>query len=169
MIHSYWIPPLAGKTDVIPGRINHMSFEADEPGTYLGQCTEFCGLSHANMRATAVAHTPADFDTWVARQKSAAATPPEGSEAAAGLALFNGKGCAGCHTVAGVSQGKVGPDLTHLQSRATFAGSMFDLNEENLATWLENPPGVKPGSLMPDLGLTEEEITQLIAYLETLQ
>ena len=121
------------------------------------------------MRATAVAHTPADFNTWVARQKSAAVAPPEGSEAAAGLALFTGKGCAGCHTVAGVSQGKVGPDLTHLQSRATFAGSMFDLNEENLATWLENPPGVKPGSLMPDLGLTEEEITQLIAYLETLQ
>ena len=84
VIHSYWIPPLAGKTDVIPGRINHMSFEADEPGTYLGQCTEFCGLSHANMRATAVAHTPADFDTWVARQKSAAVAPPEGSEAAAG-------------------------------------------------------------------------------------
>ena len=133
VIHSYWIPPLAGKTDVIPGRQNHMSFEADKPGTYLGQCTEFCGLSHANMRATAVAHTQADFDTWVARQKSAAVAPPEGSAAAEGLALFNGKGCAGCHTVEGVSQGKVGPNLTHLQSRATFAGSIFALNEDNLA------------------------------------
>ncbi len=169
VIHSYWIPPLAGKTDVIPGRTNHMSFEADEPGTYLGQCTEFCGLSHANMRATAVAHTPADFNTWVARQRSAVPAPPEGSPAAEGLALFNGKGCAGCHTVAGVSQGKVGPDLTHLQSRTTFAGSMFALDDENMRTWLEDPPAVKPGSLMPDLGLTEDEITQLIAYLETLQ
>jgi cytochrome c oxidase subunit 2 len=169
VIHSYWIPPLAGKTDVIPGRENHMSFEADKPGTYLGQCTEFCGLSHANMRARAVAYTQADFDTWVARQKSAAVTPPAGSQAAEGLALFNGKGCAGCHTVEGVSQGKVGPNLTHLQSRSTFAGSIFALNEDNLRTWLEDPPAVKPGSVMPDLGLTEEEITQLIAYLETLQ
>ena len=169
VIHSYWIPPLAGKTDVIPGRENHMSFEADKPGTYLGQCTEFCGLSHANMRARAIAYTQADFDSWVARQKSAAVTPPEGSQAAAGLALFNGKGCAGCHTVEGVSQGKVGPNLTHLQSRTTFAGSIFTLNEDNLRTWLEDPPGVKPGSVMPDLGLTEDEITKLIAYLETLQ
>jgi cytochrome c oxidase subunit II len=169
VIHSYWIPPLAGKTDVIPGRENHMGFEADRPGTYLGQCTEFCGLSHANMRALAVAHTQSDFDTWVARERSAVATPPAGSEAAQGLALFTAKGCAGCHTVAGVSQGKVGPDLTHLQARTTFAGSMFALNEENLGTWLADPPGVKPGSLMPDLGLTDEEIAQLIAYLETLQ
>ncbi len=169
VIHSYWIPPLAGKTDVIPGRVNHMNFEADKPGTYLGQCTEFCGLSHANMRAQAVAHTQSDFDTWVNRQRSAAVMPPEGTPAAEGLALFAAKGCAGCHTVAGVSQGKIGPDLTHLQGRKTFAGSMFALNEENLRTWLEDPPGVKPGSLMPDLGLTEEEITQLIAYLETLQ
>jgi cytochrome c oxidase subunit 2 len=169
VIHSYWIPPLAGKTDVIPGRENHMSFEADKPGTYLGQCTEFCGLSHANMRARAIAYTQSDFDTWVARQKTAAAAVPEGSEAAKGLALFNGKGCAGCHTVEGVSQGKVGPNLTHLQSRSTFAGSIFALNEGNLRTWLKNPPGVKPGSVMPNLGLTSEEITQLIAYLETLQ
>ena len=169
VIHSYWIPPLAGKTDVIPGRENHMSFQADKPGTYLGQCTEFCGLSHANMRARAIAYTQSDFDTWVARQKTPAAAVPDGSEAAKGLALFNGKGCAGCHTIEGVSQGKVGPNLTHLQSRTTFAGSMFALNQDNLRTWLKNPPGVKPGSVMPNLGLTGEEITQLIAYLETLQ
>jgi cytochrome c oxidase subunit 2 len=169
VIHSYWIPPLAGKTDVIPGRENHMSFQADRPGTYLGQCTEFCGLSHANMRARAIAYSQSDFDTWVAREKTAVKAPVDGSDAAKGLALFNGKGCAGCHTVEGVSQGKVGPNLTHLQSRSTFAGSMFALNEDNLRTWLEDPPGVKPGSVMPDLGLTGEEITQLIAYLETLQ
>jgi cytochrome c oxidase subunit II len=169
VIHSYWIPPLAGKTDVIPGRTNHMHFEADAPGRYLGQCTEFCGLSHANMRAVAVAHTKTDFDAWVARQRAAVTAPGEGSPAAEGLAAFNAKGCAGCHTVEGVSQGKIGPNLTHLQSRSTFAGSIFPMNEDNLRTWLENPPAVKPGSVMPNLGLTEEEITQLIAYLETLQ
>jgi cytochrome c oxidase subunit 2 len=169
VIHSYWIPPLAGKTDVIPGRTNHMSFEADKPGTYLGQCTEFCGLSHANMRARAIAHTPADFDAWVASQRVAVATPAAGGPAAEGLALFNGKGCAGCHTVEGVSQGKIGPNLTHLQSRHTFAGSVLAMNEDNLRTWLRNPPGVKPGSVMPNLGLTPDEITKLIAYLETLQ
>jgi len=169
VIHSYWIPPLAGKTDVIPGRVNQMSFEADEPGTYLGQCTEFCGLSHANMRALAIAHAPAQFDAWVASQRATPAAPPDGSPAAEGLTAFNAKGCAGCHTVAGVSQGKVGPDLTHFASRTTFAGSMFALDDENLGAWLRNPPGVKPGSVMPNLGLTEEEIAQLIAYLETLQ
>ncbi len=169
VIHSYWIPPLAGKTDVIPGRTNHMHFEADEPGRYLGQCTEFCGLSHANMRAVAVAHTRANFDAWVAAQRVAAPAPTEGSPAAEGLTAFSAKGCAGCHTVGGVSEGKVGPNLSHLQSRSTFAGSMFALNADNLRTWLEDPPAVKPGSVMPDLGLTDEEITQLIAYLETLK
>jgi cytochrome c oxidase subunit II len=169
VIHSYWIPPLAGKTDVIPGRTNHMGFEADRPGTYMGQCTEFCGLSHANMRALAIAHSPSDFDAWVARQRAGAPTPAEGSPAAEGASLFTAKGCAGCHTVAGVSQGQVGPDLTHLASRTTFAGSMFPLDRDNLRRWLADPPGVKPGSLMPDLDLTGEEITQLIAYLETLQ
>jgi len=169
VIHSYWIPALAGKTDVIPGRTNRMHFEADNPGTYLGQCTEYCGLSHANMRALAIAHTPAEFDAWVAAQRAPAVTPGSSSAAFEGLNLFNAKGCAGCHTVAGVSQGKVGPELTHLYSRTTFAGSTLALDEENLRLWLENPPGVKPGSLMPNLGLTEEEITQLIAYLETLK
>ena len=169
VIHSYWIPALGGKTDVIPGRINEMHFEADEPGSYLGQCTEFCGLSHANMRAVAVAHTEAGFTGWVTRQRAAAPAPAGGSPAAEGLTLFNAKGCAGCHTVAGVSQGKVGPDLTHLYSRETFAGSMFPLDEDHMRRWLADPPGEKPGSVMPNLGLTDEEITQLIEYLETLQ
>jgi cytochrome c oxidase subunit 2 len=169
VIHSYWIPSLAGKTDVIPGRTNQMSFEADEPGTFLGQCTEFCGLSHANMRALAIAHTPAEFDAWVSRQRATPAAPAPDSEAAAGLTTFNAKGCAGCHTVTGVSQALVGPDLTHLGSRTTFAAGMFALNDDNLRQWLNDPPGVKPGSVMPNLGLTDEEITQLIAYLETLQ
>ncbi|MBA3268755.1 MAG: cytochrome c oxidase subunit II [Acidimicrobiia bacterium] len=168
VIHSFWVPSLAGKTDVVPGRENNMNMTGDKVGTYLGQCTEFCGLSHANMRLKAMVQTPADFQAWVDDQRQAAATPA-GGEAADGLSLFNAKGCAGCHTIQGVSKGTSGPNLTHLASRTSFAGSMFELNDENLAMWLANPPKVKPGSKMPDLNLSGDEITKLIAYLDTLE
>ena len=169
VIHSFWVPPLGGKQDIVPGRINKMHFEADEPGTYLGQCTEYCGLSHANMRNRAVAVPPAEFDVWVANQKSPPREPAAGSEARAGLELFTSKGCAGCHTIQGLSTGAVGPNLTHFQTRGTFAGSMFDNTAGNLRRWLLDPPAVKPGSKMPNLGLTDDEVAKLIAYLETLQ
>jgi cytochrome c oxidase subunit 2 len=169
VIHSFWIPPLAGKTDVIPGRTNHMHFEADKPGTYQGQCTEYCGLSHANMRARAVAHSPEEFDVWVQNQKQAPRTPSPGTPAAEGEALFTAKGCAGCHSIQGISQGAVGPNLTHLGSRSVFAGAMFDLNSGNLSRWLRDPPAVKPGSKMPNLNLSPDEIAKLVAYLESLQ
>ncbi len=170
VIHSYWVPKLAGKTDVIPGRTNRMSFEADEPGRYMGQCTEFCGLSHANMRNVAVAMTPADFDRWLADQRRPASTPADGSRAAEGLTVFNGRGCAGCHRVEGVSEGGIGPNLTHFATRETFAGSIFENNPDDLRTWLRDPQAAKPGNLMqiPGAPLTSDEITKLIAYLETL-
>lgn len=168
VIHSFWIPPLAGKQDIIPGRTSHMHFQADDPGIYLGQCTEYCGLSHANMRARAVAHSPQEFDVWVQNQKLAAKTPDPGTPAADGEALFTAKGCAGCHTIVGVSQGTVGPNLTHLTSRSVFAGALFDLNADNLSRWLHDPPGVKPGAKMPNLGLSTDEIAKLVAYLQTL-
>ncbi len=168
VIHSFWIPPLAGKQDIIPGRESRMSFEADEPGVYLGQCTEYCGLSHANMRATAVAHTPEEFDAWVRNQQAGPRTPAAGSPAAEGEALFTAKGCAGCHTIEGIGQGTVGPNLTHYMSRAVFAGAMFDNTPGNLTRWLRDPPAVKPGSKMPNLGLTPDEIAKLVAYLQTL-
>ncbi|MFN2606359.1 MAG: cytochrome c oxidase subunit II [Acidimicrobiales bacterium] len=169
VIHSFWVPKLGGKTDVVPGRSNHMNLTGDKVGTFLGQCTEFCGLSHANMRLKGVVQTPDKFQAWVDQQRLAATAPAPGSAAADGLVLFNSKGCTGCHTVQGVSTGKVGPNLTHLSSRSSFAGSMFELNADNLRTWLENPPGVKPGSKMPNLKLSGDEITKLIAYLETLK
>ncbi|MDQ6927378.1 MAG: cytochrome c oxidase subunit II [Actinomycetota bacterium] len=170
VIHSYWVPRLNGKTDVVPGRTNHSKLDADHAGTYLGQCTEFCGLSHANMRNRAIAQSPSDFNAWVQGQQQAAATPdPANASAAAGLTVFTQKGCTGCHTVQGVSKGMVGPNLTHLDSRSTFAGSMFELNAANLQKWLHNPPGVKPGSKMPNLNLTSDEIQKLIAYLQTLK
>jgi cytochrome c oxidase subunit 2 len=168
VIHSFWIPKLAGKKDVMPGRTNHMVLQADHPGVYNGQCAEFCGLSHANMRMRVVAQTPADFDTWVASQKAPPAAASEGA-AKQGLTIFAAKGCVGCHTVDGVSLGKIGPNLTHLQQRTTFAGGIFDMTSQNLAAWLRNPPGMKPGSRMPNLGLTEDEVGNLVAYLETLK
>ncbi len=168
VIHSFWPPKLAGKLDVVPGRTNFMTIEADEPGTYFGQCAEFCGVSHANMGLRVVAHTSQDFDEWVRSNAAAAERPTEGA-AGEGAKLFRQKGCASCHTVNGYSAGQLGPDLTHLQQRKVFAGATFDLSPQNLRLWLRDPPGEKPGSLMPNLQLSEEEITQLIAYLETLR
>lgn len=169
VIHSFWVPSLAGKTDVVPGRVNTMYFEASEPGEYLGQCTEFCGLSHANMRLKAIAHPKAEFDQWVTNQLRPPPQPAEGTDAAEGLVLFTQRGCGGCHTVEGVSTGAIAPNLSHFASRTTFAGAMFDNTERNLVTWLEDPPAVKPGAQMPDLNLSPDDIAKLIAYLETLQ
>jgi cytochrome c oxidase subunit 2 len=170
VIHSWWVPKLSGKTDNIPGRVNRLTIEADEPGTYLGQCAEFCGLSHANMRLRVIAQTPADFARWVAAQRRPApAAPAEASPEGQGRLLFAAKGCSGCHTVTGYSRGKVGPDLTHVYSRQTFAAGLFDMSTTNLRSWLHNPPAEKPGSRMPNLNLTSSEITQLIAYLQTLE
>lgn len=169
VIHSFWVPRLAGKHDVEPGRLAHWNIKAERPGTYLGQCVEFCGLSHANMRLRAIAQTPSDFQAWVLAQRQSPSPPAAGSDAEAGLTLFQAKGCAGCHTVAGVSTGTVGPNLSHVLARTSFAGSTLEMNPENLRKWLANPPGVKPGSKMPNLGLSSAEITKLIAYLETLK
>lgn len=169
VIHSFWVPKLGGKHDVEPGRVSKITYEADKPGTYFGQCVEFCGLSHANMRLRAVAQTPEDFDAWVANQHQGPPTPADGTPAADGFALFTAKGCAGCHTINGISAGNVGPNLTHVYARQCFAGCEFDMSPENLRTWLHNPPGVKPGSKMPNLQLSGDEITKLVAYLETLK
>ncbi len=174
VIHSFWIPKLAGKQDVVPGRINHLTISATEPGEYLGQCAEYCGLSHANMRAKAYAHDPADFDRWV--QEQLAAAPADDASVAAGRDLFltgtfaGGQQCVSCHTVKGTAAaGIIGPNLTHLASRDRFAGEMFELNDENLRRWLADPPARKPGSKMPDLNLTDQQINDLTAYLLSLE
>ncbi|HUP69622.1 MAG TPA: cytochrome c oxidase subunit II [Acidimicrobiales bacterium] len=171
VIHSFWPPKLAGKVDVVPNRVNKMVIEADKPGVYHGQCAEFCGLSHSRMRLQVIAHTPADFERWVASNAASAAIPDpeEDEEAAAGAAAFRAKGCASCHTVKGFAAGEVGPDLTHFAQRDTFAGAIFKNDERNLRAWLRDPPAEKPGSIMPDLDLTEDEIDDLIAYLDTLK
>jgi cytochrome c oxidase subunit 2 len=169
VMHNFWPPKLAGKIYAIPGRVNHMVIEAEKPGIYYGQCAEFCGLSHADMRLRVIAHEPADYARWVAANTITPDVPTGSSDAAAGAQLFRVKGCASCHTVEGFAKGELGPNLTHLQQREVFAGAIFEMNDENLRTWLRDPPKEKPGSLMPNLNLTEDEITKLIAYLNTLK
>jgi cytochrome c oxidase subunit II len=176
VIHSFWVPKLAGKQDVVPGRENKLTLEADEPGTYRGQCAEYCNLSHANMRLRVVAQEPLDFGTWVEEQKGPA-VKPESGPAAEGYELFIGKGgCISCHTVNGVegAEGRVGPNLTHLKSRTTFAGAVFDNTAVNLTRWVRDPPAMKPmrpdeGIGMPDQDLTDDEVDKVVAYLETLK
>lgn len=187
VMHNYWPPKLAGKVYAIPGRTNYMTIEADNPGTYYGQCAEYCGESHANMRLRVVAYDEADFEAWVESNKRgqpellrATDQPPAAEDggrlsddqlAQVGYSLFNGTaGCAGCHAVNGTpAQGNLGPNLTHLYQRETFAGSMFELNERNLRLWLRDPQARKPGNKMVIRDLSESEITALIAYLETLK
>lgn len=169
VIHSFWIPRLAGTQDAIPGRDTNLYIQADEPGRrYMGQCKEFCGLSHANMRVVVYTHTQEEFEQW-ARQEAADRVAPTGA-AARGEEVFLTSGCANCHAVGGTeAAGQTAPDLTHFGNRSTFAGAMFDTNEENLAEWLRDPPAMKPGALMPDYGLSEDQITDLVAYLMSLE
>jgi cytochrome c oxidase subunit 2 len=169
VIHSFSVPKLAGTRDAVPGRENHMWFIAREIGEYQGQCKELCGLSHALMRTVVFAESSADYSMWadVQRSPSVAAT----TATQAGLDIFLAKGCVGCHTIHGVenAKGTVGPDLTHFGARSTVAANILDNQPAELAEWLRDPPSVKPGSIMPDLGLSETEITAISAYLASLQ
>lgn len=227
VIHSFWIPALNGKKDAVPGRIHLLRMQADQPGIYAGQCTEFCGLSHANMRMEAIALSKEDFAKWVANQQKPYVAPAEGTLAKEGEGVFINQ-CARCHQVNGIkdANGKAiisapdenvysgaAPNLTTLMTRNTFAGAMFDmvnqkcradvwdakseefgakylagvteecLNEKTLRAWLRNAPAMKPMYAdpaklektnglyrgMPNLGLTEDDIDKLVAYLLTLK
>jgi len=169
VIHSFWVPGLGGKRDTVPGQVNRILLTPTAPGDYPGQCAEFCGASHANMRHLAVVLPAPEFQAWVTRQKAPPPEPAEGSPAAQGRQLFTVQPCVGCHTIQGVSAGQIGPDLSHFGSRRTIAGGMLPNNEETLTRWLKNPPAVKPGSLMPDLKLTDTQVTALVAYLTSLK
>jgi cytochrome c oxidase subunit 2 len=168
VIHNFWPPELAGKVYAIPGRHNHMVIEADHPGIFYGQCAEFCGTSHANMRLQIISDNAQDFQNWLQGQQQGPAQP-SGDAALAGFQVFEQQGCAGCHSISGISSGAVGPNLTHFKSRSVFAGSIFENTDPNLRAWLRNPPGQKPGSVMPKLPLSDDDISKLIAYLDTLK
>jgi cytochrome c oxidase subunit 2 len=168
VIHSFWIPALGGKRDAFPGHTNYIWMTPDSPGTFPGQCYQLCGYSHANMRERAVIQSQAEFDAWLAAQRQPPVMPTGGAEAA-GLQTFEQKGCAGCHTIQGISDGNVGPNLTHLASRETIAGSVLENTPADLRNWLHDPPAIKPGSIMPNLGLSDQELDSLVAYLQSLR
>lgn len=173
--HSFWVPQLAGTMDAVPGRANTLILQADEPGEYSGQCKEFCGLSHAYMRFKVVVHTQEDYDRWLTEQRASSVVASDGSLAATGAQIFLNGQCIACHAIDGLETANGqpliangGPNLTHFASRDCFAGCIFETNAENLRKWLENPPGMKAGSWMPNLNLTPEEIEALTAYLLSL-
>ncbi len=169
VIHSFWVPQLSGKTDVIPGQTNTMWLTSDQIGEYAGQCSEFCGTQHANMRFKVIVEPRADFLTWVSGQQQPPA-PPTDSLAQQGQKLVTQGVCVGCHTIDGTNaKGTVGPNLTHLFSRTTFAGSSIDLNDKNLADWLRNSDALKPGNQMSGVHVPEQNIQAIIAYLHTLK
>ena len=165
VIHSFWVPSLAGKQDLIPGHNNSIELLAQRPGVYRGQCAEFCGLQHAHMGLLVVAEPGDAFERWQAAQRTAASQPQE-SDRAKGAQLFVGKPCALCHTIRGTpAGGTVGPDLTHLGSRAYIGANVLPLNMESLAAWIADPHGVKPGVNMPPVHLGPDELHALAAYL----
>jgi cytochrome c oxidase subunit 2 len=170
VIHSFWIPALGGKRDAFPGHTNHIWMTPNSTGDFPGQCYQLCGYSHGNMREHAIIMSPAEFQSWLTAQQAPAALPPASGPAADGAQAFQAKGCAGCHTITGTpAAGKVGPNLTHFGSRLTLAGSILDNTPPNLRTWLKDPPAVKPGSIMPNLHLTDQELDALVAYLQSLK
>jgi len=167
VIHSFWVPQLTGKTDVIPGQTNHMWITSNQVGEFLGQCTEFCGTEHAMMRIKAIVQSQADFDAWVANQQKL--TPqPQTAQEQAGYTLVTTV-CASCHSINPAEpDNKTGPNLTHLLSRSVFAGGTYDLNEANLRNWLKDTQAMKPGNDM-NVTLSPTQIDQLVAYLELLK
>jgi cytochrome c oxidase subunit 2 len=168
VIHSFWVPQLGGKRDVVPGRVNRLSFTPESPGEYLGQCAEFCGTSHANMGVRVIVDAPDVFERWLATERAPALRPDSGP-AAEGAAVFAASACVGCHAVRGVSAGAVGPDLTHFGRRTTLAAGMFPNTADNLTAWILDPPRVKPGAKMPALGLTDAQARSIAAYLLSLK
>ena len=167
VIHSFWVPQLAGKTDLIPGRRNSTWIQADTAGTFLGICGEYCGLQHAHMQLTVVAEDPAAFRAWWGRQ-IASRTPPDKPEIANGERAFVAN-CSSCHQVRGSgAAGVIGPDLTHIMSRSTIAAGTLPNTRGALAGWISNPQRIKPGTIMPQIPLSSADLHSIVGYLESL-
>jgi cytochrome c oxidase subunit II len=171
VLHSFWVPQMGGKRDLITNRVNHLVFTPEEPGVYFGQCAEFCGTSHSLMRMRLIAHTQAGYDQWLANEARPAVEPAAGDSAVLlGKQLVTQGACAGCHTIEGTPMTqRIGPSLTHFGRRRTLASGILENDAESLRRWLRDPPAVKPGSKMPNLNLNEQQITYIIAYLQSLQ
>jgi cytochrome c oxidase subunit 2 len=169
VIHSFWVPNLAGKQDLIPGRFTSLTIEADKPGVYRGQCAEYCGIQHAHMAMYVVAQTPSEFAQWRARQLQSA-TPPHTDELRHGFQVFQSNACAACHTISGTNAGgAVGPDLTHFGSRMTIAAGTARNSLGNLTGWIADPQRMKPYTRMPSVALTGPDLLAVSKYLESLK
>jgi cytochrome c oxidase subunit 2 len=172
VIHSFWVPELAGKKDVVPGHPNTLTIEASRPGTFLGQCAEYCGISHANMRLRVIAETQTDYDKWVAEQKTPLPTATADEFTKTLAAQW---GCASCHSITNAVKGigaTIGPNLTHVGDREAFAGDIYQMTLDNLSKWIHNAPGRKPhGDLvgwMPDFqaaGMTQADADKIAKFL----
>jgi cytochrome c oxidase subunit II len=169
VIHSFWVPQLGGKRDVVPGQMNELTLEAFVPGTYLGQCAEFCGLEHADMRFRVMVETPDQFASWEKSEQAAPAAANASPAVLAGAKIFANSPCTTCHRIDGVSKGYIGPDLTHFGTRTTLAGGVLSNTPANVAKWITNPQAIKPGAQMPKLGLAGEQLNDLVAYLLSLK
>jgi cytochrome c oxidase subunit 2 len=196
VMHSFWVPRIAGKTDLLPNRVNEMWFDPHEPGVYLGQCAQFCGAEHAKMLLRIYVDPPDKFAEWVRNQQQAQAELPEAQtatvggpsneirenaqqvnvaqssnavDARTGQMVFEHQACVNCHTIKGtMANGRFGPDLTHLMSRDTIGAGIMQNNQQNLLGWITDPNDTKAGCLMPAMHLTEEQNAQVTAYLLTL-
>ncbi|MGH3650478.1 MAG: cytochrome c oxidase subunit II [Acidimicrobiia bacterium] len=169
VIHSFWVPTLGGKIDLLPGRVNTMVLEADDVGLHRGSCAEFCGLQHAKMGLLVASESAEDYQAWLAVQREPASAT-SGSGQATGAAVFMEAGCPDCHTIRGTdANGSKGPDLTHLAGRLGLAAGTVSNTSENLLEWVGSPHDVKSGVLMPDPELSRPDLEALVAYLETLE
>lgn len=165
--HSFWVPALMGKIDNIPNQTNHIWFDPSPAGIYVGQCAQFCGTAHADMLLRVYVESPEKFQAWVANQQKPAVQDPA---VAQGRQLFESESCSSCHTIRGTSaNGTFGPDLTHLMSRDTIASGIVPNTAANLAAWIKDPEALKPGSLMPAMKLSDDQIHQIVQYLVTLK
>jgi cytochrome c oxidase subunit II len=165
--HSFWVPRLAGKTDLIPNRVNHMWIDPHQTGLYLGQCAQYCGVEHADMLLRVYVESQKQFDDWIHVQQAYAVGEDSANE---GRRIFESTGCINCHTIRGtVADGTFGPDLTHLMSRDTLASGIVPNTAENLRQWIRDPDSIKPGCLMPPMKLSDSDVDAIVAYLETLR
>ena len=169
VIHSFWVPQLGGKVDLIPGQHNVWRVKATKEGTFRGECAEYCGLQHAKMNFLVVAHSPASFDTWALRHQNPP-SEPAGQLAANGQVVFMRAPCAGCHTIRGTTaNGTIGPDLTDIGSRLALGANTVPNTEGYLAGWISNSQTIKPGNLMPPIPLSASDLQALVAYLRSLK
>jgi cytochrome c oxidase subunit 2 len=168
VIHSFWVPELHGKRDLIPGVTTQTWLQADEPGRYRGQCAEFCGHQHAKMAFVVVAEPLAEFEVWIRQQRQAAVAPTGDTQR--GHEVFMNNACVTCHTIRGTQAGsRVGPELTHVGSRQTIAAGTLPNRREDLTQWVRDPQAIKPGTRMPAVRLSDDDLRAVVAYLQSLR